>query len=86
MHNRNSNLKENKMIQAQKGTKDEMIALDSNLKVLVEKAKEYGIEKIIISCNSDNLASSLIIQKNHGELFESVNDSEGNLINRYLIK
>jgi len=55
-------------------------------KLLVEKAKEYGIEKIIISCNSDNLASSLIIQKNHGELFESVNDSEGNLINRYLIK
>lgn len=55
-------------------------------KLLIEKAKELGIENIIISCNDNNLASSLIIQKNNGELIEKVIDAEGTLINRYKIK
>lgn len=54
-------------------------------KLLIEKAKELGLENIIITCNANNLASSLIIQKNQGVLFEKVIDEEGKLINRYKI-
>ena len=54
-------------------------------KLLIEKARELGLKNIIISCNDDNLASSLIIQSNCGVLFEKVMDEEGNLINRYKI-
>ncbi len=55
-------------------------------KLLIEKAKELGLENIIISCNEDNIGSSLIIQKNNGTFFEKVIDEEGNSINRYNIK
>lgn len=55
-------------------------------KLLIEKAREYGLEKITITCNEDNIASALIIKKNNGELIEKVVDSENNTINRYIIK
>lgn len=55
-------------------------------KLLIEKAKSLGIKDVIISCNADNLGSSLIIQNNNGELFEKVIDEENNLINRYKIR
>ena len=55
-------------------------------KLLIKKATELGIKNIIISCNDDNLASSLIIKNNGGELLEKVIDEEKNLINRYKIK
>lgn len=55
-------------------------------KLLIEKAKTLGIEEIIISCNDENLGSSLVIRNNNGELFEKVIDEENNLINRYKIR
>lgn len=55
-------------------------------KLLIDKAKEYGINDVIITCNSDNIASAKIIENNNGVLFESTNDDENNIINRYLIK
>lgn len=55
-------------------------------KLLIKKATELGLENIIISCNNDNLPSSLIIKNNNGTLFEKAIDEEGNLINRYKIK
>ena len=55
-------------------------------KLLIKKAKELGLENIIITCNNDNIASSLIIQNNNGVFLEKVSDQEGNLINRYKIK
>lgn len=55
-------------------------------KLLIDKAKEYGINDVIITCNSDNIASAKVIENNNGVLFESTNDDENNIINRYLIK
>jgi predicted acetyltransferase len=55
-------------------------------KLLIEKAHEYGINNIIITCNDDNIASKKVIINNHGELFESVKDNENNIIERYKIK
>lgn len=54
-------------------------------RLLIEKAKKLGIEKIIITCNEDNVASKKIIMNNNGEFFESVIDIEGNQICRYII-
>ena len=54
-------------------------------RLLIEKAQKLGIEKIIITCNEDNLASKKIIMNNNGEFFESVIDIEGNQICRYRI-
>jgi predicted acetyltransferase len=55
-------------------------------KLLIEKAKEYGINNIIITCNNDNIASAKVIINNNGELFESIKDKENNIIDRYIIK
>lgn len=53
-------------------------------KLLIERAKEYGIDNVIITCN--NIASAKVIEKNNGVLFESTKDDENNTINRYLVK
>jgi predicted acetyltransferase len=55
-------------------------------KLLIEKAKEYGINNIIITSNNDNIASAKVIINNNGELFESIKDKENNIIDRYIIK
>lgn len=56
--------------------------------LLIEKMKEFGYEELIITCNEDNLASSLVIQNNGGRLIELVDPDMINTIHktkRYLI-
>ena len=55
------------------------------LKLVLEKAKAYGLEKVLITCNSDNIASEKVIMKNHG-VFESVVHVNDEDIKRFWIK
>lgn len=53
------------------------------LKLALEKAKEIGIENVILTCNIDNIGSKKIIEKNNGELLGTIFDEEDN---EYLYK
>lgn len=53
------------------------------LKLALEKAKEIGIENVILTCNIDNIGSRKIIEKNNGELLGTIFDEEDN---EYLYK
>ena len=48
------------------------------------KAKEIGINKVIITCLSDNVASRKCIEANDG-IFEDAREHDGKIINRYYI-
>jgi predicted acetyltransferase len=48
------------------------------LKLALDKAKEIGIEVVIVTCNINNTASKKIIEKNNGELLGIVFDAEEN--------
>ena len=49
--------------------------------------KEKGMEKVILGCYKDNLASAATIQKNGGTLItENENDKEGRISHYYLIR
>lgn len=50
------------------------------------KAKEIGLEEILILCSEDNLASSKIIEGNGGIYESNIVDSDGELLRRYWIK
>lgn len=53
------------------------------LKLALEKAKEIGLEEVILTCNVDNTASKKIIEKNNGKLLGTIFDEEEN---EYLYK
>ena len=42
------------------------------LKLSLEEAKKIGLEKILITCDEDNLASRKIIEKNGGEFIQKI--------------
>ena len=46
------------------------------LKLALDKAKEIGIEEVIITCNINNIASRKIIEKNNGKLLGTIFDEE----------
>ena len=46
------------------------------LKLALEKAKEMGIEEVILTCNINNKASRKIIEKNNGILMGTIFDKE----------
>lgn len=48
------------------------------LRLLIEEAKKLGIEKILVTCDEDNIASKKVIEKNGGVLENKVN--EGNRV------
>lgn len=54
------------------------------LKMNLEKAKELGIDKILVTCNKENTASEHVILKNGG-VFEKSIDVNGRIIKRYWI-
>ena len=57
------------------------------LKLVLEKARELGLERVLITCDKDNLASARVIQKNSGELeSESISKQSGKLKQRYWIE
>ncbi len=52
------------------------------LELAIPFAKKLGIEKILITCDDDNIGSQKIIQKNHGVL-EAVIETDGLVNSRY---
>ena len=57
------------------------------VKLVLEKAKELGLERVLITCDKDNMASARVIQKNGGKLeSESISKQTGKLKQRYWIE
>ena len=57
------------------------------LKLSLEKAREIGLERVLITCDSDNVASSKIIEKNGGKLAKQlIYEKTGTLISQYWIE
>ncbi|MED4162879.1 GNAT family N-acetyltransferase, partial [Halalkalibacterium halodurans] len=56
------------------------------LKLGLEKAAALGLEKVLITCDKENLPSARTIQRNVGVLDSEVVDERGIAIQRYWIK
>jgi len=57
------------------------------LTLTLEKARELGLERVLVTCDDDNLASARIIEKNGGVLMNKVlSDETGELVRRYWIE
>ena len=57
------------------------------LKLVLEKAKELGLEKVLVTCDKDNPASARVIEKNGGKLDdELVSKESGKMKQRYWIE
>ena len=55
--------------------------------LVLEKAKELGLEKVLITCDKDNPASARVIEKNGGKLDnELVSKESGKMTQRYWIE
>lgn len=55
------------------------------LKLGLEKAKQMGFSKVLLTCRVDNLASKKIIEKNNGVYENSKTDRDGSIKLRYWI-
>jgi len=51
----------------------------------LEKSLELGIEKVLVTCDLDNVVSKKVIEKNFGELENKIISSEGKTMCRYWI-
>ncbi len=57
------------------------------VRLVLEKAKELGLEKVLITCDKDNPASARVIEKNGGKLDnELVSKESGKMKQRYWIE
>lgn len=54
------------------------------LKLAIPKAKKIGIKKALITCDDENIASTKIIEKNGGKLYDK-NIVDGKLVRRYCL-
>lgn len=56
------------------------------LEITLWKAKELGLEKVLLTCDTDNLGSAKIIEKNGGKLAKyAISERTGKQISRYWI-
>lgn len=58
------------------------------LSLALEKAKEMGLNKVLITCNNDNYASAKVIENNNGcleNIVENIIDGKKILTRRYWI-
>ena len=56
------------------------------LELLLEKAQELGIERVLVTCDDNNIASAQVIEKNGGKLEnEVVSKDSGQMVLRYWI-
>jgi len=56
------------------------------LELTLEKAREIGLERVLITCDTDNVASAKIIRKNGGKFEgESISKISGKPVSRYWI-
>jgi len=51
----------------------------------LEKCRELGIEKVLISCDKDNIASAKTITKNGGVFYKEFSEDDGNIVQQYWI-
>ena len=52
----------------------------------LEKARGLGLEEVLVTCDTDNMASSRIIRKNGGRLLGTgISDDSGKEVSRYRI-
>lgn len=57
------------------------------LALTLEKAKNLGLKKLLITCDTDNTGSAKIIEKNRGKLAGyEISDRSGKQISRYWIE
>ena len=57
------------------------------LGLTLEKAKNLGLKKVLITCDTDNTGSAKIIEKNRGKLAGcEISDRSGKQISRYWIE
>ena len=56
------------------------------LKLGLEKCKEMGIDKVLITCNKGNIASARTILANGGVLENEIAEENGNIVQRYWIQ
>ena len=57
------------------------------LRLVLDKARAMGIERVLITCDKDNLASARVIQKNGGVLdSESYSEQAKRVTQRYWIE
>jgi predicted acetyltransferase len=57
------------------------------LKLTLEKARDIGLKKVFITCDTDNIASAKIIEKNGGKLENKVfYEKTGKVISQYWIE
>ena len=57
------------------------------LKLTLEKARELGLERVLITCSLKNIGSARVIQKNGGQLeSEGIDQADGKMTQRYWIK
>lgn len=54
------------------------------LKLMLDEIEPYGINKVLVTCDDDNIASARTIEKNGG-ILENKLVVEGNLVRRYWI-
>ena len=57
----------------------------TQIALALEKCKELGIKKVLITCKDWNKASARTIEKNGGELENTLTDDDGNIFLRYWI-
>ena len=56
------------------------------LRMALKKCKALGIEKALVTCDKDNVASAGTILKNDGVLENEVSDDTGRMMQRYWIE
>jgi len=57
------------------------------LKLMLEKAKNLGLEKVFLTCDTENVGSAKIIEKNGGELVgHAISDKNEKQISQYWIE
>ena len=57
------------------------------LELMLGRVRKFGLDRVLITCDSDNIGSARIIEKNGGVLEnEVVSDNSGKLVSRYWIK
>jgi len=56
------------------------------LRLLLKKAQKLGIERVLVTCNDNNIASARVIEKNGGKLAGKVTKEDSKYpIRRYWI-
>jgi predicted acetyltransferase len=55
------------------------------LALALYKCREFGIEKALVTCDKDNIASAKTVMRNGGILENEITEDDGNIVQRYWI-